>query len=313
MNTPKKTTKQKHLEMLRRHHGGERKIDLSSETEVAPATSNSALYDKGDESQTSEDEAGDDDLGSGTEAVRRTLLADVDEYDEDFVVNDEDGTLGAPGLEEMPIEFTRHAFRKPIENFKTAVEWMVHNKLNPAFARNDEIYQIAIFKLDDEVQGYAGSKFVSTVWNDEFKKALRTRPELSVIEVPSAFGHNCEACRRGGHPAKYQVVFSGKPYDRATLEDISDDDDEEGGAGIQDGHEESQAFYLGRYVSNHPNNNTDKYLTRFQDMQRQCQHCSQFTPLAHPPELLCAQLAQEQGPPQHRENYRARELEYQET
>ena len=260
ITTPKKSTKQKRLEMLRRHHAGEKPIDLSSETEAAPEILSSALYDENDVSQTSEDEAGDDHLDSGTEAVRQSLRADGDKYDEDFVINDEDGTLGAPGLEEIPIEFTRHAFRKPIENFKFAVEWMVHNKLNPAFARNDRIYQIAVYKLDDEVQGYAGSKFVSAAWNDRFTKALKERPEMSVIEVPSTFGQNCEACRRGGHPAKHQVIFSGRRYDRATLEDMSDDDDEEGGTASQDDREESQAFYLGRYASNQSSISRNEYL-----------------------------------------------------
>lgn len=240
--------------MLRRHHAGEKTSNFSSKTEAVPASSSPASYHRDNESQTSVDIVGDDDIDSGTEAIRQSLGANGDEYEHDFVTDDEDETLGAPGLEEMPIEFSHHSFRKPIENFKFAVEWMIHNKLNPAFARNDEIYQIAVFKLEDEVQGYAGSKFVSSVWDDNFRKALKERPEMSVILVPTTIGRNCEACRRGSHPATYQVVFSGRPYDRHTLEDVYDDDDDddddvESGAGSQDGREESQTFYLGRYVS----------------------------------------------------------------
>ncbi|KAI4265686.1 MAG: hypothetical protein L6R35_007064 [Caloplaca aegaea] len=84
----------------------------------------------------------------------------LDEYEQDFVDDDNDsGTLGAPAdLSSIPLEFTRHAHKKPIEHFKDVVEWMVHNKLNPAFARNDPVYTIACRKLDDVVQGFAGSK-----------------------------------------------------------------------------------------------------------------------------------------------------------
>lgn len=224
---------------------------------MASPSPNSALYDTSDQIQTSEDEVDDEDEEeeSGTEAVRRSLRADADEYEEDFVDDNEEELLGAPhGLDEIPLEFTHHAFRKPIENFRFAVEWMIHNKLNPAFARNDQIYEMAVRKLDDEVQGFAGSKFLSSVWNGGFTKALKGRPDLSVIQLPSTLFHNCDACQRSGHPAKYQVVFSGKPYNRKTLEDLSNnDDDDDYDAEIveddkisNDDQDDSQTFYLGR-------------------------------------------------------------------
>ena len=46
------------------------------------------------------------------------------------------------------------------EHFKDVVEWMVHNKVNPAFARNDPIYRQAFMKVDAEYKGYAQSKYV---------------------------------------------------------------------------------------------------------------------------------------------------------
>ncbi|KAI4120895.1 MAG: hypothetical protein LQ341_007486 [Variospora aurantia] len=103
----------------------------------------------------------------------------LDEYEQDFVDDDNDsGTLGAPpDLSSIPLEFTRHAHKKPIEHFKDVVEWMVHNKLNPAFARNDPVYTIACRKLDDVVQGFAGSKFISSAWRPEFSAALKKYPE----------------------------------------------------------------------------------------------------------------------------------------
>lgn len=236
--TPRKSEKQKQLERLRRHHAREKPIDLSSDNQAPSEDDHHA-------DQTSEDE----DADSGTEAVRQSLLSNVDEYEDDFVDDNEDDTLGAPhGLEEIPLEFTSYASKKPFEYFKITVEWMVHNKLNPAFARHDTLYQIAVRKLDDEVQGFAGSKFVSSVWKDEFVRTLKSRPEMDVVQVPLRLEHNCDACRRGGHPAKYQVIFKGKPYDRDTLEDLSDDDDDddENDAESTEVQGEHQAFCLGR-------------------------------------------------------------------
>lgn len=246
-STPKKNEKQKQLEMLRRHHAREKPVDLSSDNEAPSKTTHHA-------DQTSDDEDEEVDSGteaSGTEAVRQSLLGDIDEYEKDFVDDaDADGTLGAPyGLEEIPLEFTSYASKKPIEYFKIAVEWMVHNKLNPAFARDDKVYRIAVRKLDDEVQGFAGSKFVSSVWREEFTKALKSQPDMNVVHVPVSLEQNCEACRRGGHPATYKVTFRGKPYNRVTLEDISEDEDEDDDdedAMSTEGQEEYQAFYLGR-------------------------------------------------------------------
>ncbi len=201
--------------------------------------------------QSSEYEASDEDLDSATEAVRRSLYADADEYEEDFIDNDvHDGLLGSPmGLEDIPIEFTRHANKEPIEHFKDVVEWMVHNKLNPAFARNDGIYQIAVRKIDDEVQAYAGSNLVSSIWSPQFTKALKTRPDIEIREVSRSLGRDsCDACNRGRHPARYLVILSGRAYDRATLEEISEDDDEAGNdvESAANDPDEAQIFYLGR-------------------------------------------------------------------
>lgn len=238
--SPRQSEKQKKLEMLRRHHAREKPIDVSSENE---ASSKSGHY--GD--QTSEDE----DVDSGTEAVRQSLHTNTDEYEEDFVDDDDDGNLGAPhGLDEIPLQFTSRASKKPIDYFKDTVEWMVHNELNPAFDRNHERYGFAVHKLDDVVQGFAGSKFVSSVWKDEFTKALKSRPDMDFIRISASLEHNCEACP-GHHPATYHVTFKGKLYNRHTLEEFSededDDDDNEGvdAMSIQS-QKEDQAFYLGR-------------------------------------------------------------------
>lgn len=146
------------------------------------------------------------------------------------MVDDADDALGAPlGLDDIPLEFTRHAHKKPREHFKDAVEWMIQNKLNPAFARDDPVYRVAFRRLEDAVKGYAGSKFVSAAWAGDFARALKARPEYSDVAIPFAPHdyHHCDACNRTNHPAKFRIAFGGKPYHPETLETLSDDEEEE--------------------------------------------------------------------------------------
>lgn len=182
-------------------------------------------------------------------AVRRG--GDLDEYEEDFV-DDEDDKVGIDlGVAGVPLEFTYHANKKPFEHFKTEIEWMVHNKLNPAFDRYDDIYRLAHQKLDKEVEGFVGSKFSSSVWGEAFQKALHTLPDLDRIDVPTMLEQKCDACRRTGHPTKNKVTFSGKPYNRDTLEIVEDEEDEDD---IEDSDDdessstkEGESFFLGRF------------------------------------------------------------------
>ena len=204
----------------------------------------------------SEHSQSDDANVSGPEPIHHAMRrgGDLDEYEEDFV-DDDDETLGvemdAEALRRtIPIEYTRHANKKTIEHFKDEVEWMVHNKLNPAFKRHDEIYEVAHRKLDDEFKAYAGSKYISAVWNAEFDSALKSRPEIYITPIPTMLEHKCDACRRSGHPPKHKVTFAGKPYDRHTLEPIVHEDDEddsdESSSEGDDSAEHQQDFFLGR-------------------------------------------------------------------
>jgi len=167
-------------------------------------------------------------------ATSHRLLTQEDD-DIDFIASDEDGedsTLGIP--ESMPIQFTPYASMKARELFKYAVEWMVQKKINPGFSMNDELYTLAFRKLNDEVQGLAGSKFMSAAWTPEFTFALQSRPCIAyeAIDRSSEWDtlEKCDACNRTNHPATFRVQFQGKPYDPQTLEEVTvpqGDDDEE--------------------------------------------------------------------------------------
>ncbi|KAL8783584.1 MAG: hypothetical protein Q9213_004513 [Squamulea squamosa] len=240
-----KTTRQKQLELLRKRRAG---VTVDS-----PSDNDSLEVDEQDSEPAADlSEATEVDEDSGTERIRQAINipSNLDEYEEDFVDDDDnDGDNGAPvDLTDIPLEFTRHAHKKPIEHFKDVVEWMVHNKLNPAFARNDPVYMIAVRKLDDVVQGYAGSKFMSAAWKVEFSAALKKYPDCTRVDVATMFDQKCEACGRSGHPAKHQLIFSGKPYHRESLEDTSSDeeDTDEQDDEPQSRSTHTKAFFLGR-------------------------------------------------------------------
>lgn len=153
---------------------------------------------------------------------------DLDKYDDDFVLADENAELGAPtGSDEIPLEFTRHAYKQTKEYFQDAVEWMVHNQLNPAFPRSSPHFRFAFAKLEDEVRGRAGSQLLSSSWNAGFRRAVMARPYMEDTSYPVVEQHPCDACNRSGHPASSDVKFYGKAYSLETLEPLSDEGSDE--------------------------------------------------------------------------------------
>ena len=207
---------------------------------------------KEDSSEEYEQDEDDETDLSGPEPIHHAMRrgSNLDEYEDDFV-DDEDDKVGVDlGVAGVPLEFTYHANKKPFEHFKTEIEWMVHNKLNPAFDRYDEMYQLAHRKLDKEVEGFAGSKFTSSVWGEGFNKALQALPDLLTVNVPTMLERKCDACRRTNHPPKHKLTFSGKPYNRDTLETIEQDEDEDDSSDDSDGEsssaQEGVTFFVGR-------------------------------------------------------------------
>ncbi|KAL3455091.1 hypothetical protein BJX64DRAFT_90677 [Aspergillus heterothallicus] len=261
--------RQLHLEALRRRRAGQKPED-DEEDQLSPQPEAQESDNSGHETQ---EEApvrqpafqswADQSEGSDVES---TIGAneDLDRYEDDFVLEDEDNMLGAPtGLEDIPIEFSRHAYKQLKDYFQDAVEWMVHNQLNPAFPRSDPAYRVAFDKLEQEVRGRTGSQLVSSVWNTDFRRALLARPQLEVTKYPTEFQHPCDACNRTGHPASFDIKLYGKPYSLETLEPLADadadSDEEQSGSDEEDsdekerdrdGHvlpDEDKRFYLGRH------------------------------------------------------------------
>jgi hypothetical protein len=191
-------------------------------SQADPGSSRTTAFEIEDEE---EDESGDD--GVYRAENRRDMFLPEDE-DEDFIVEaGSEDEIGAPEHIEMPIEFSSLSRAKAKDLFKYVVEWMVQKKINPAFDIKDAVYRLAFQKLNDELQGLAGSKFTSSIWTKGFSTSLKARPGIALMEIDAVLG--CEACNRQSHLAKWDIQFTGKPYHPDTLEDIDQnpDDDED--------------------------------------------------------------------------------------
>ncbi|OJD29734.1 putative transcription factor iiic-like protein [Diplodia corticola] len=239
---PAMNARQRALEALRRRRAGEKDLSPEVEEEVRSRRQR-ALYDtdsesesEADQDQDDEEEANDDEdeLSDRPHArVHQATTMDMfqeDDDDEDFLVeDDEDETIGVPGeTDTIPLAFTSISRAKGKDLFKYAVEWMVQKKLNPGFAKDDEIYRLTFRKLDDEVKGLAGSKFTSSAWTRDFTRALHARPRLDSVELGGAsralLENHCQACNRRTHPATWDIMLTGKAYKGDTLSDVEDND-----------------------------------------------------------------------------------------
>jgi hypothetical protein len=181
--------------------------------------------------------------------------------EDDFVVDDVSSRrLGLPHPD-IPLEFTSYASAKPKDLFIHVIEWLVKNRIAPAFSRDDPIYKLALSKVSDQVTAQAGSRLISSAWNAEFKYAILARPNIEMTylgdfaddddDIPT-----CDACNRTNHPARFDFVLTGEAYRKRDLEPVADDSDDEDNDGQRSldeaGHtlpSKDTHFYLGRYCA----------------------------------------------------------------
>ena len=178
---------------------------------------------------------------------------------------------------ESPLELTSFARQKPFEYFKYEVEWMVHNRIDPAFNRHDEVYEFSHRKLDDEFRGQVESRFKSSVWKSEFNSALEGRPDCYILKIPAMLEEKCAACNRSGHPPSFKVTFSGQRYDRQSLDPISkeDNDSDSDGDDLEQEsaeQEEEDVFLVGKHCCQNAEIAHSLYHWRYQlnDFVRVC-------------------------------------------
>ncbi|KAJ9495591.1 hypothetical protein H2202_008879 [Exophiala xenobiotica] len=249
-----------HFEALRRRRAGEkvaRVVDSEEEEEEAePEGVDIDLI-----GQPAHDISDQDSVHSSIDTDQESVQEQVEDED-DFVEEDSTGRLGRPHPD-IPLQFTSFASAKPRELFPHIIEWLVKNKIAPAFSRDDELYRLAFSRIDDQVKAQAGSRLISSAWGADFKRTILARPTMKVVALPGEDEDNirtCDACNRTNHPARYEFLFSGEPYYQKTLEPVDDwDDDDDVEADRDDdatydelGHllpPENRRFYLGRFCA----------------------------------------------------------------
>ncbi len=261
--TTKKDEAREHFAVLKRRRAGEkitRVADSDDELDNEPEGADIDVI--GEPASNISDEGS---ISSGTESDAQNQEIDQEENEDDFIEDDTEGRLGRPHPD-IPLQFTSFATKKPKELFIHIIEWLVKNKIAPAFNREDPIYNLAISRVDDQVKAQAGSRLISSAWGSDFKNAILARPKIKVVALPGLdeeHMRNCDACNRKNNPARYEFKFSGEAYYKKTLEPVEfddDDDDEE----EEDGHDndtitydeaghviapEDTHFYLGRFCA----------------------------------------------------------------
>ncbi|KAJ8121208.1 hypothetical protein O1611_g10162 [Lasiodiplodia mahajangana] len=238
-----RSEKQKKMELLRRRRAGEKIDQLTSSESSSDEHEKRGIYDSDSERdfevlKTFDDEEQGEEVEEEQMAPRKDKQkrkrdksaeqGDSEGNLDDFVTDDDDAPLGAPV--EIPLEFTSHAHKPLKEQFPFAIEWLVHNRINPAFERKDPVYVNAWRKLDDEVTGLANSKFTSAAWKPDFNRALKSRPTLesfALAQIGAGLYETCEACGRSGHPSTFKIIFSGSAYHKDTLMEVESDSDSE--------------------------------------------------------------------------------------
>lgn len=187
-------------------------VDSDSDLEIIP--------EEDSDGEQGSDESDEEEYGTTAHQV----LFSNSEDEEDFI-NDDDAPIGVPAEHALPLQFSSLSNSKPRDLFKYAIDWMVQKKINPAFNSDDEMYELSFRKLDDEVNGLAGSKYHSSVWTAEFTRAIKARPEIVINDIDprtrAVMDPHCEACNRRSHPATFELSFTGQPYHKETLEPLA--------------------------------------------------------------------------------------------
>ncbi|KAH9877961.1 hypothetical protein J1614_003178 [Plenodomus biglobosus] len=201
------------------------------------------------------DEIDDDELEFDEHEPNALDIFQEGEDDIGFIDDNADALIGEPtadaDLDDMRLAFSLSR-AKTKDLFKHAVEWMVMKKIHPAFDSTRNFYTLTFRKLDDEVKGLAGSKFTSSAWTSEFTRAVRARPDLMANEIGGAADYmspHCAACNRKNHPATWELMLTGQPYDKDTLEPLENDTSSES---------DSDSDSYSSSLSATPPRNTDK-------------------------------------------------------
>ncbi|CAG8950204.1 hypothetical protein HYFRA_00008441 [Hymenoscyphus fraxineus] len=241
-----RTEKEKQMELLKRRRAGEKNPVLTESETEEESDDNVHLSDFEDEEK-DEEAPKQNPKRTHKKSKHRRASGSVDE-EEDFIVDEDE--IGVPTS--IPLEFTS-GYNKPLkDHFTDAVECYIHKKLNPGFTGKKDVFERAFYKLDDKPSGLKSSKYGSSQWVMDFVLSLDARPEYREVRINAGDAEaRCEACNRGGHIPTFRISFVGRPYNRTTLEEVQQRDDESQARSNQSDDDESETGTvdaLGRHL-----------------------------------------------------------------
>jgi hypothetical protein len=223
--TTQRDEAREHFELLKRRRAGE-KIPRIRDSDDEQSEHGQDISYIGQPSQDFSEE-GSVRSSVETDLEEESAPATVNDVD-DFIEEDDDERTGGSRRprSDIPLEFTPWMTAKPRELFPHIIEWLVKNKIAPAFPRADPIFKLAFQRVNDQVAAQAGSRLISSAWNAEFKFTILARPEIAIGYMAGADeDRTCDACNRSNRPAKYDLVLTGSAYSMDTLEPIDKDSD----------------------------------------------------------------------------------------
>ncbi|KAH8106967.1 hypothetical protein BXZ70DRAFT_1028583 [Cristinia sonorae] len=178
-----------------------------------------------------------------------------DEEDTFIIEDDENAPL------ELPAEFSMSTYQDLAHHFKIICQLFVHLAVQEKDDRlefmeqmsKEQYFSVPLQITRRKIDGARDSIVASSVWSNEYKKALRTYPKFEVIHLQFSVP-SCDACRLGGRISTLSGRLSGEPYDRLTYKPIgkknnSDEDSEPSMNEDEDNDEAKKVYHLGRFCA----------------------------------------------------------------
>ncbi|KIL00117.1 hypothetical protein PAXRUDRAFT_821997 [Paxillus rubicundulus Ve08.2h10] len=180
----------------------------------------------------------------------------LEDDEDDFIVDDD--AHGAPT--KLPVAFSMNTHQDLTHHFKIICQLFVHMAVRPLSERclflkhvlkDEEYFSVPLQATRRKLSGMRDSLVASSVWRSEFKKALETYPEFTLVRMSFAIPQ-CDACHLGGRLSTLLGRVGGEPYDVYDFEDMSDKESNEDSDEDEDADRKrdvKREFHLGRFCA----------------------------------------------------------------
>ncbi|KAG8877255.1 hypothetical protein FRB97_003556 [Tulasnella sp. 331] len=203
----------------------------------------------------SEESSGAEDDPSGPFRLARPDGEDlpdveIEEVDDSFIVEDDEDLAI-----ELPAQYSRQSHQDLSIHFKVVCQLFVHLAVEEPDDRESfmrkaggrEYFTVSLNALERKLGAIKDSLVRSSVWKENFTKALNTFPEFELSDL-STVVPQCDACHIGGRLSKFLGRVSGSPYSKASFQhDEQDSESEDDGSETESVN--GKEFHLGRFCA----------------------------------------------------------------